>query len=420
MTRWPALFACAALLAACDPGGGDDDPEPTPDMMVDAMPDMAPEPEPEPDAAPMPGVMLAPDLFRVPAIGPDQTVERTVRLTNTGNITVQITGFALEEPEGFQLLYRLGERRPIIAISFAGQDVGSYPLLVEPGGTLDVILEHRPVEAGVMPSGAVVVMTDLPEGDITIPIEAAEAVGQIAVDPPEVVFGRVPPGEMAEQTIEVSNAGQAPLTIQAIQLQGDMDFSVTADGADPQDILADPDGDGTPGLAPGGDFTLTVSYAPAAEGLDEAQLSIVSDDPQTPDVRIPLSGNDTTGCILVDPGEMFTIDYMPGDMDISAEVTVENCGGQPLTVDNIRFRAGTPPEVFAFADDSLPEFPATLEPGSDPLVVTILVTPTEARVFRGALQIFSNDPEQPEIAIEFQAVPPGGGMDGGGDGGDGM
>lgn len=417
MTRWLALLACAALLTACDPGGGSDDPDPTPDAeATDGALDMAPEPEPEPDAAPMPSLAVAPEVFRVPVIGPDQTVERTVRLSNTGNVAVQITGFALETPAGFQLLYRLGERRPIIAISFAGQDVGSYPLVVEPGGTVDVILEHRPPDAGVMPSGSVTVMTDLPDGDISIPIEPVDAVGRITADPTEVAFGRVPPGQTDEQTIVVSNAGQAPVTIQAIRLQGDTDFAITADGADPQTILDDPDGDGTPGLAPGGDFTLTVTYAPVAEGLDQATLSIVSDDLETPDLRIPLSGNDTTGCILVEPAGMFTIDFMPGDMDISADVSVSNCGGQPLTIDNIRFRAGTPPEVFAFAEGSLPEFPATLDPGSEPLIVTIDVTPTEDRAFRGALQIFSNDPEQPEIAVEFTATPPGGGMGGEGDG----
>lgn len=416
MRRWPLPLCCVTLLAAlataCDDGGGggDDEDPPTPDIGesdggADAMP------EPEPDMARMAGASVMPDVFRVPAIGPDQTVERLVTLRNTGDVPLEVTGFALDVDGGFQLLYQRPDGRPIIALTFAGQDITGYPIPIEPGEALELLLEHRPPAAGVMPSGSLTVTLDPLTDPIIIPIEAVDAVGQIAVDPLEASFGRVPPGETAEITLSVSNIGQAPLELSAIQLQGDMDFSVSAGGADPSTILGDPDGDGMPGLAPGGDFELTVTYAPVAEGLDEGTLSIVSDDLATPDLRIPLRGNDTTGCVLVEPGEAFTIDYDPAAGETRAEVRVGNCGGQPLTVDNVRFRPGTPPEVFTFAEGSLPEFPATLEPGSDPIVAIIVVTPGEVRVYDGALQVFSNDPQQPRIDIEFQAVPPGGGMD---------
>lgn len=413
MTRWLVYLGCLALLIGCDSEGDDGDPTPDPDMMESdgGAVDMAPEPEPEPDAAPMPGASLMPAVFRVPSIVPGQTVERSVRLSNTGNVTFEVTGLAVEPGAGFQLLYRQGERPPIIAISFAGQDVGNYPLLVEPGAALEIILEHRPAAEGVMPSGAVTISTSLPEGDISVPIEATEAVGEIAADPEAVVFGRVPPGETAEMTIEVNNTGAAPLTIQAIQLQGDPDFTVTtADGADVDSILADPDGDGEDGLAPGSDFFLTVIYSPVAEGLDEAVLSIVSDALNSPDLRIPLSGNDATGCILVDPPEMLTVQFDEGQTMRTETVSVSNCGGQPLTIDRIRFRPGTPVEAFAFPEGSLPEFPTTLEPGGDALEVQVELSLPLDRIYEGVLQIFSNDPEQPEIVVEIESIPFGGGQ----------
>jgi len=412
MMRWLVPLGCVALLLACDDDGGDDDPNPTADSAVDTDGgglDLAP--DPEPDAAPMPGASMAPEAFRVPMIPAGQTVERAVRMTNIGNVAFEITGLAIDPQPGFQLLYRLGERRSIIVISFAGQDVGNFPQLIEPGATVDIIVQHRPTEDGTMPSGTVTVETTLPAGVIELPIEAVDAVGEIAADPEAVVFGRVPPGDTAEQIVEISNPGAAPLTVQAIALQGDIDFSVTADGAPVDDILADPDGDGSPGLAPGGLFALTVTYAPVAEGLDEGVLSIVNDDLTRPDLRIPLSGNDTTGCILVDPSEMFTVQFDEGEVERVEVINVSNCGGQPLTVDNIRFRPGTPPEAFAFPEDSLPEFPTTLDPGADAIAVQITMTLAADRVYSGALQIASNDPEQPDIVVEFDAVPFGGGME---------
>lgn len=408
MMRWLVPFACLALLLACDDTGGDDS-TPTADSAMETdggAVDMAPEPEPEPDAAPMPGASLAPEMFQVPSIPEGQIVERAVRLTNTGNVTFEVTALAVAPGESFQLLYRVGERRPIIAISFAGQDVGNYPIVVEPGATVDFILEHRSPGDGFMPAGAVTLTTTLPEGDIEIPIEAVDAVGEIAADPGEVIFGRVPPGETAEQVIEVQNVGAAPLTIQAIQLQGDMDFSLSVDGSPVDEVVGDPDGDGTPGLAAGGDFELTVTYAPVAEGLDSAEVSIVSDDPGQADLRIPLSGNDATGCITTDPADMFSVQFEGGEMMRSEQVTVSNCGGQPLTIDNIRYRAGTPPEAFAFADGSLPEFPHVIEAGEE-LVLQLELSMACERVFRGALQIRSNDPEQPDLVVELDLQPSG-------------
>lgn len=413
--RWLVPLGCAALLLACDADGGEDEPDPTPDMTVetDGGPDMAPPPDPEPDMdPPMPGMTLSPELFRIPTIPAGQVVERAVRMTNSGNVPFEVTGLALDPQPNFQLLYRVGERRPIIAISFGGQDVGNYPLLIEPGATVDFIVEHRSPEDGFMPAGTVIVQTTLPEGAVEIPIEAVDAVGEIAADPEEVVFGRVPPGETAEQTVEISNLGAAPLTIQAIQRQGDMDFDISVNGAPVDDaVVADPDGDGVPGLAAGGDFVVTVTYAPVAEGIDSGELSIVSDDPNRADLRIPLSGNDVTGCVQVDPAGMFTVQFEEEENMRTETVTVSNCGGQPLTIDNIRFRAGTPPEVFTFPEGSLPEFPTTLEAGDDPIEVQIQMTLVGNRIFSGALQVFSNDPEQPEIVVEFDAVPFGGGKD---------
>lgn len=395
-------LALMALLLACTEDGGGEDPPPD-SGLADAAPDTAPIPDLALDAALVEGAELSADRFEVPIIPPGQRVERQVWLANTGDRPFEITTFRLDASAGIRFIYQFEDRQPVIAIA-DGRDLTSYPLIVPAGERIALIVEYAPRAEGEA-SGTLTIETNLATDDtFTVRIESVDAVGRISAEPSMLAFGRVQPGSEEAITLTVRNVGQAPLTVNAVRINGVADFAVTRDGA-PIDDLTDPDGDGQPGLGAGQAFDVIVTYAPAAEGRDEATLLIETTDPETPTLRVPLTGNDTTGCILVEPADMLRVDYEVGQMDITAEVQVSNCGGQPLTIDNIRFRPGTPPDVFAFAEGSLPEFPAELAP-EESLTVQIEITPIEVRAFRGALQIFSNDPDQPQIVVELSAVPP--------------
>lgn len=410
MLRRLLPFTLAALLAplvtACDGGGdGGDDPNPDADRSDAAVDMMAPIPDMAVDMALVEGAELSGDVFEVPIIPPGQRVERQVWLQNTGTAPFEITAFRLDASAGVRFIYQFEGRQPVIAIT-DGRDLTPYPLTLPAGERLALIVEYAPRAEGE-PSGELTVETSLASGGtFTLRIEAVDAIGQISAEPESVAFGRVQPGETDSIEVTVRNVGQAALTVTGVRIVGPEDFTATIDGA-PIDDLADPDGDGTAGLGAGQDFVVTVSYAPAAEGRDEATLLIETTDPETPTLRVPITGNDTTGCILVEPAEMLRVDYELGEMDIQGEVQVQNCGGQPLTIDNIRFRPGTPPEVFNFAEGSLPAFPAELTP-EESLTVLIDITPImgDERTYRGALLIQSNDPSQPEIVVELTAEPP--------------
>ncbi|MEZ4435275.1 MAG: choice-of-anchor D domain-containing protein [bacterium] len=397
----------AAPLAACNGGGGGNDDDPTPDAAPgDAAVDMgAPPPDLAVDAALVEGAELSADVFEVPIIPPGQRVERQVWLANTGNTPFEITAFRLDAAAGVRFIYQFEGRQPVIAIT-DGRDLTPYPLVVPAGERIALIVEYAPRAAGE-PSGELTVETSLASGGtFTVRIEAVDAIGEISAEPESVAFGRVQPGEAETVDVTVRNVGQAALTVTGVRVVGPDDFTVSIDGA-PIGELDDPDGDGAPGLGAGQAFVVTVGYAPGAEGRDEATLLIESNDPETPTLRVPLTGNDTTGCILVEPADMLRIDFEVDEMDIQGEVTVQNCGGQPLTLDNVRFRPGTPPEVFSFPEGSLPEFPAELAP-DELLTVLIDITPIpgDLRTYRGALQIMSNDPSQPQIVVELTAAPP--------------
>ncbi|MCA9541622.1 MAG: choice-of-anchor D domain-containing protein [Myxococcales bacterium] len=395
------LAALAFALHGCDDGGGDEADASPVDAAVDAGPDRGPAPDAMPDAATEAAIELTAEQFEVPIIPPGQTVERELELRNVGNGNLEITAITLDGGPAFQLLYRRGPNgRLFIGIDAMARDQFSYPLVVEPDNVLGLVVQYRPQAPGE-PSGRVVLETSAPEGTVTLPIVAVDAVGAVEVTPSSLDFGRVRGGETARLDAVVQNVGAGRLRVTGARVEGSADFSATVAGVDLDAVdLSDPDGDGEPGLGPDGEFTLAVSYAPLEEGRDEGVLVVVTDDPARPEVRVPLAGNDTTGCIEVVPGDMLEWMGDPG-ADTPAEVTITNCGGQPLTLDNVRLRAGSA-DVLSLPD--LPMFPHSLAPDDPPLVVAIHFEPIEARIHHGALVILSNDPQRPMITVELVAI----------------
>lgn len=162
--RWMTVaglcFACFGCVAS---GGGDDEADADLDAGCDNQPcdvdanlesagepdsraaaDLGPIDAGHPDKGDSaPAVAFEPEAF---ALGPERSA------------TVTVTGLALidrlevEGGPGFQLLYRIGSRRPVIAVTFTGQNVGSYPLLVN-GQTVELTVAFE--SEGEVPAGAV-------------------------------------------------------------------------------------------------------------------------------------------------------------------------------------------------------------------------------------------------------------------------
>ncbi|MBD0255208.1 MAG: choice-of-anchor D domain-containing protein, partial [Cytophagales bacterium] len=89
-----------------------------------------------------------------------------------------------------------------------------------------------------------------------------------------VDFGTVLPGQSVSRTITVANAGAAPLVLQAIALPA----GFTASTGLPATVL------------PGGSFSLTLSFAPAAAGSYAGAAEILSNDADESPFRLDVSG----------------------------------------------------------------------------------------------------------------------------------
>jgi PKD repeat protein len=129
------------------------------------------------------------------------------------------------------------------------------------------------------------------DGDRTLVANFA-AVPVISVTPTSWDFGSFYVGTPSPyKTFTVTNTGMAALTIQSVSIAGTdvLDFSYI-------DMCT---GDI---LSPSGNCTISVQLLPLSAGSKNANLSIQSDDPETPLLNIPLSGTGINNPPVVYPG----------------------------------------------------------------------------------------------------------------------
>ena len=91
-------------------------------------------------------------------------------------------------------------------------------------------------------------------------------------------FGWVRVGRTREARLQITNAGDAPLHLHAVELRGSPHFAIEPGGPHPLE------------LAPGGASRLPVRFRPARRGWHTATLELHSDDPQRPVVEVRLYG----------------------------------------------------------------------------------------------------------------------------------
>jgi hypothetical protein len=98
--------------------------------------------------------------------------------------------------------------------------------------------------------------------------EQPHASPQVAVVPSSIAFNNVIVGQRSSQTVQISNAGHANLSIMGISLAG-TGFSLSSVAVPFQ-------------LAPGANKNFTVTFTASAAASTKGTLTIVSDDPASP------------------------------------------------------------------------------------------------------------------------------------------
>jgi hypothetical protein len=106
------------------------------------------------------------------------------------------------------------------------------------------------------------------------------AVPNISPSPASYNYGRVKVRFTKSGTLSLYNRGGSPLTVSNVVIEGTDQamFTITRTS-------------GSKTVAPSGSYSMRVSFRPTSAGAKSAVMRITSNDPDTPALNIPLSGN---------------------------------------------------------------------------------------------------------------------------------
>ncbi|MCA9545094.1 MAG: hypothetical protein KC613_11910, partial [Myxococcales bacterium] len=190
-------------------------------------------------------------------------------------------------------------------------------------GQVDEGCDGDPGDCG--PEGCPEGMVCEPATGVCLPAEPPA----IRLRPAELDFGAVPPGEVAVAQVTVMNIGQQPLLFAGLSMDGSPAFTLQINAVDPittPGVLADPDGDGQPGLAPQSQLELAVTFTPPDGQAHAATVIFTTNDPVRPQALLALQARAV-------PGGEICGDGVDNDGDGQVD---EGCGdpnGQPCIAD---------------------------------------------------------------------------------------
>ena len=221
--------------------------------------------------------------------------------------------------------------------------------------------------------------------DEALPVEAnvTAPAPEISVSPTSFLFANTDIGATDDGLIDVSNDGQRSLSVTGISLSGgDAAAFEVASGFAPVVVQ------------PGETHTVTVRFEPTTIGTKNATLEVASNDTSQPVATAMLSGAGTSPPeVTVSPGSVDFGDLAVG-ANTTANVSVRNDGGLPLSVDaalsgssgGFRLEAGGGSRV--------------LQPGGSQ-TVTVAFEPTVASSLTGSLEISTNDSDEQLVVVSL-------------------
>ena len=177
-----------------------------------------------------------------------------------------------------------------------------------------------------------------------------ERAPQILTSPERVSVGMVEAGDVGEEVVQLTNIGDADLLVTSLSLSGDLAWTIATEGT------------GT--LEPGAATAVILEWEAMVDTDGVDTLAVASNDPMQPVVEVPLSWQlpeeeKPPGELLITPP---VFDF--GTVDVgevrSTEFTLQNIGGEPLTITRIMLDSSSSELGL---DASSPALPLTLVTG---------------------------------------------------------
>ncbi|HIG75551.1 MAG TPA: choice-of-anchor D domain-containing protein [Bacteroidetes bacterium] len=316
---------------------------------------------------PAPEISVAPDSLGFGEVQQTLTAQDTVLVRNDGTATLSLSSIALASGTVFSIL--------------SGGDTAS----ILAGDSAAVVLQFAPGADGLVTDTLTIESDD---ADTPTTRVVLSGVGTpppapvILVTPDSLGFGEVVENTVAQDTVTVRNAGDAPLDVTALSLATGSVFS----------ILEGPAGS----VAAGDSLSIVVQFAPLAAGVETDTLTVESDDATQPSARVVLAG---TGVPPPAPEISVSADSLGfggvrTDAVAQDSVRILNEGTADLSLSSIALASGTAFSILAGGDT------AVLVPGDSAFVV-VQFAPSVAGAQADTLSIASDDADEALVRVEL-------------------
>jgi YD repeat-containing protein len=209
----------------------------------------------------------------------------------------------------------------------------------------------------------------------------------ISVTPVLYDFGSVDSGSTsAPQTFTISSIGTGDLVLGTLGLTGASasEFVIQSDNCSGQT------------LSPTTNCTVDVLFSPTSTGVKGANLSILSNDPVTPTLDVPLTGTGVVYPIISAAPVSYDFGSVDsGSMSAPHTFTVSNIGTDDLIIGTLGLTGASAAEFVIQSDNCSGQ---TLSPTTN-CTVDVLFSPTSTGVKGANLSIPSNDPVTPTLDV---------------------
>lgn len=304
-------------------------------------------------------LVLNPTSVKLAPIGIGLRAAATVILSNPGERTLRINSIVSSNP-----LFQLNLSK----------------INVEPGTSEALLIHFTPVDTGAV-TGKITFSTDA-DGQATVELPLSGSgrnrmTQQLAISVDTLLFENVGVGRTATQFFQIQNLGENGLLVYDIVSEDhQLQIDTSAFAVEPLSARI-----------------IQVDFSPAQTGVTRSSISITSNDPEQPQLLLPVYG---TSRALIP--QQIALDRENLDFDTTAigrmatqYLQISNRGDSPLNISNITSSAS----VFSPASNHF-----SIESGGG-RALAITFTPGTTGVVESELKIYSDDPIQPVATVNL-------------------
>ncbi|KFA90902.1 hypothetical protein Q664_25390 [Archangium violaceum Cb vi76] len=296
---------------------------------------------------------------------------RRVTLRNTGSASVTVTSISITTP---------------FAVSSP-----SSPFILAPGASQEVSMTFGPITPGSV-SGTLTLSTDSATSpSLSVPLAGRGVRPTIAVSPTSLDFGAQLVGTTsAARRVTVRNTGTGVLTLTSVTL------SSAAFSASPTSVPLS--------VEPGATREISVTFNPTTESSFTGTLTLASNDPDAPNVSIPLSGSGVRPELDISSTRL---DFGASNVGASAilrELRFHNPGGTEMAISSLSFSGAA---ALDFGIDPPVSFPVAVSPGSTvTLTLSFVPRAVGAREARATFGLEGSAQDSVEVALVGEGTSP--------------